>query len=179
MTYAVFSYHVPLCHTAGSSDSFAIEAEVDDIADKWYRFGKALYLKPNKLNSFKATQKDPKDCLSDSLLEFLKKNYDWEKYGVPSWKLVVIALAHKSGGDDTALALHVANNHSTIGKMAFPFVQYIYFNNNFLTDSPTLATSPSATSGEGLTSSTAQSGNTSNAGNSYLFAAINNVQLAV
>ena len=121
----MFSYHVPLYNTAGSSDSFAIQAEVDDIADKWYRFGKALYLTPEKLNLLKTAQRDPKDCLSDSLLEFLKKNYDWEKYGVPSWRLIVIALAHKSGGDDTALALRVAKNHFTSGKMAFPFVQYI------------------------------------------------------
>ena len=43
---------------------------------------------------------------------------------MPSWRLIVIALAHKSGGNNTDLALRVAAEHFTAGN-------YV----NYLTDS--------------------------------------------
>ena len=89
-----------------------VECEVSDIAAKWYSFGKALHLKPERLALLEASHgKDLMNSLSDTLLEFLRKNYAWEKHGRPSWRLIVIALAHKVGGNNTDLALSVAKEH--------------------------------------------------------------------
>ena len=58
------------------------------------------------------------ECLFQTISEFLRMNYDTETHGVPSWRLIVIALAHKTGGDNKELAIEVAKEHgATIGKM--------------------------------------------------------------
>lgn len=44
--------------------------------------------------------------------------YEYETYGVPSWKLIVIAVAHTTGGNNPQLALKVAGEHgATISKL--------------------------------------------------------------
>ena len=88
------------------------------IAAKWESVGKALHLKPDRLDVIREQQTTPQQRLSATLHEFLKKNYDWEKYGAPSWRLIVIALAHTSGGDNVELALEVAKEHSTNGEFS-------------------------------------------------------------
>ena len=91
-----------------------LKSEVHDVASKWRHFGEALHIKPPSLDQFEAKCRgDPMDCLSSILTEFLKKNYDSEKYGVPSWKLIVAAVGCREGGNIRALALRIAANHPT------------------------------------------------------------------
>jgi hypothetical protein len=93
---------------------FDVESEVIDIAAKWESFGKALHIPPAKLSTIKAEPgSTPESCLSSTLSEFLKKNYEWEEYGDPSWRLIVAAIAHKAGGNNEALALRIAKDHLT------------------------------------------------------------------
>ena len=89
-----------------------------DVAARWASFGKALHIRPAKLDVIKATPGImPDDCLKSTIAEFLKMNYDFETHGVPSWRLIVIALAHKEGGNNTNMALRVAGEHgATISK---------------------------------------------------------------
>ena len=95
-------------------DQFEVETEVFDVASGWESFGKALHISPQRLSIIKAVPGiTPEKCLSDTLSEFLRKNYKWEKFGEPSWRLIVTAIAHRAGGDDPALALRIARNHPT------------------------------------------------------------------
>ena len=73
-----------------------------------------MHISPQRLSTIKAVPGiTPEKSLSDTLSEFLKKNYKWEKFGEPSWRLIVTAIAHRAGGDDPALALQIAKNHPT------------------------------------------------------------------
>ena len=103
---------------------FDVEAEVIDIASRWEHFGRALHISPARLSIIKAESgSTPESCLSSTLSDFLKKNYEWKKYGEPSWRLIVTAIAHKAGGQDEALALRIAKEHFT---SSGEFVFYYY-----------------------------------------------------
>ena len=43
--------------------------------------------------------------------EWLKLNYDYKKYGLPSYKALVDAVENPFGGNNTALAEEIAKAH--------------------------------------------------------------------
>lgn len=53
---------------------------------------------------------DPKCCLKYVLDEWLKGNYDTQRFGHPSWRRVCEVTAGPAGGADRALALEIAAN---------------------------------------------------------------------
>ena len=110
-----YMYDSSIMFATGTDDLFDVKTEVDSIAAEWYNFGMALNLEHQQLSVIKIAEHRPKECLNNVLVEFLKKNYDWEKYGVPSWRLIVIALGHRTGGNNTELALRVAEEHYSDG----------------------------------------------------------------
>ena len=83
------------------------------MANKWKNIGLALRLTPDSLNTI-STKEDVTDCLSEVLTLWLKKIYNVERFGEPSWKLLVKAVSHKAGGNDRALATKIAHNHQGI-----------------------------------------------------------------
>lgn len=92
-----------------------------DIAHRWQQFGRALHIRQEKLDEIKAEVGSvPRECLTKTIQEFLKKNYDWKEHGEPSWRLVVIAVGHKVGGANTELALQIAKDHPTKCELFFP-----------------------------------------------------------
>ena len=98
-------------------DLFVLQAEVFNIAHNWEALGRALHIQQHTLNRIKAEQGiTTEQCLVKTLEEFLK-NYDTENYGEPSWRLVVIAVAHEAGGNEPNLALEIATNHPIAGKL--------------------------------------------------------------
>ena len=92
---------------------------MEDVIARWKNFGKALHIKPAKLQNIEAIPNiKPDECLGKTLTEFLNMAYEYETYGVPSWKLIVIAVAHTTGGNNPQLALKVAGEHgATISKL--------------------------------------------------------------
>jgi hypothetical protein len=98
----------------GTGDLFNIESEVLDISPRWKKFGGALNIDVRVLGRIAAEKRDdPGECLRETLLEFLKMNYDTKAHGQPSWRLIVQAVAHRNGGNDKEVALDIARNHST------------------------------------------------------------------
>ena len=53
----------------------------------------------------------PNRCLSDVLESWLKRNYDTEKFGPPTWRWLVEIVADPAAGNDTALADKIARKH--------------------------------------------------------------------
>ena len=82
------------------------------VAHKWKKVGLALRLDPDLLDRIEAEKNDVEDNLSDTLKEWLKKSYDTESFGDPSWKLLVDAVAHPFGGKDRALAMEIAAKYN-------------------------------------------------------------------
>ena len=42
---------------------------------------------------------------------WLKKQYNYHKYGPPSWRALVKAVANPAGGNNPAKAMKIAENH--------------------------------------------------------------------
>ena len=55
---------------------------------------------------------DTTTCLEEVLEVWLKKDYDYERHGVPCWRRVCVAV--KKGGD-SALADEIAEEHPVTG----------------------------------------------------------------
>ena len=60
-------------------------------------------------------------CLSEVIANWLKKNYNTEKFGLPTWRWLVEVVADPAAGNDRALAEVIARKHydSKGGKSCF------------------------------------------------------------
>ena len=85
-------------HSPDIGDLFTVNSELLPVADKWRKIGLALRLDPDLLNRIRGNHTDVEDCLEDVLTKWLKKAYDVTRFGAPSWKLLVEAVAHRPGG---------------------------------------------------------------------------------
>ena len=97
----------------GEDDLIDVMEEVLGIAAKWNQLGMALRIKPADLDTISSKHpNDPKECLRDMLLTWLRQRYDTKKFGLPSWKLLCQAVEKSAGGDDPGLARKIAEDHS-------------------------------------------------------------------
>ena len=75
---------------------------------EWEEVGLGLRLKPSKISEIKMSHPgDLSGCLRDTVQEWLKKNYNTEKYGDPSWRMIVKAVADFNQG----VAKNIATKH--------------------------------------------------------------------
>ena len=89
-------------------DVFDIQCELMPIAPLWKNIGQALRLRPRYLHQIQSDQFDASMCLSEVLVGWLRRDYNTGRFGPPSWKLLVAAVAHPAGGNDRALAGEIA-----------------------------------------------------------------------
>ena len=90
--------------------------EVMSIKLVWYRLGEWLRLQDDDLDAIQDTypnpnERDSKRALKKVLLLWLQKKYNVEKFGLPTWKMLVIAVDKKTGGNDQELAKEIASRH--------------------------------------------------------------------
>ena len=86
---------------ADINDLFDVYTELLNVAHNWRGMGRALRLHPDLLNRIGADHSDVTSCLEGVLTEWLKREYDTTRFGLPSWELLVTAVAHPAGGKDT------------------------------------------------------------------------------
>ena len=98
--------------TLGIDDLFDVKKALSTVSAKWYDIGIALRLNPNTLAGIQVRSSgDPSTCLSLMLTEWLKKNYDVERFGKPTWKWLVDAVGDPAGGGHMGLAKDIAIRH--------------------------------------------------------------------
>ena len=98
---------------ADIDDLFDVLCELDEVAHRWRQLGLALRLKPSTLAKIKKEQReDVSCCLSEVVTEWLKQSYNTERFGLPSWQMLVQAVAHPNGGNNHALAQKIAAIHT-------------------------------------------------------------------
>ena len=98
---------------ADIDDLIDVKCELLNVAHNWKGVGEALRLHPDLLNRIQANHPtNVLECLSAVLTEWLKKAYNISRFGPPSWKLLVAAVANPAGGNDRALAEQIALKHS-------------------------------------------------------------------
>lgn len=71
---------------------------VQALASNWKQFYIKLSLPLHKLEIIEKNHpNDVEGCLMKSLVEWLKLNYDHDKHGIPSWKMLAKAAKNLNG----------------------------------------------------------------------------------
>ena len=92
-------------------DLFEVISELEPATSKWKKIGLALRLRPDQLNVIETEQKTADWSLTEVLTLWLRKSYNTERFGGPSWEQLVQVVSHRSGANDPALAEKIANKH--------------------------------------------------------------------
>ena len=98
---------------ADINDLFDVKCELLHVAHNWKGVGEALRLNPALLNRIQADHPgDVIKCLTAVLTKWLNELYDTSRFGPPSWKLLVAAVADPAGGNDLVLAEQIAQKYN-------------------------------------------------------------------
>ena len=94
-------------------DLFTVNCELRPVAHEWKNIGLALRLQPHHvLSTIEKNHTDVKDRLLNVLTEWLNKAYNTTRFGNPTWQMLVAAVAHPAGGNNPALAQHIASTYN-------------------------------------------------------------------
>ena len=75
----------------------------------------ALGLRPAVVDTISATYcGNPKQCLREVIIRWLRKTYDVDRHGPPTWRTLVKAVIDPAGGDNPALAERISKKHQVI-----------------------------------------------------------------
>ena len=88
--------------------------EVISIRLKFYDLGRCLRLRIHDLKAIRDAYPNESDsgrALEDVLLLWLDQKYDAEKYGRPTWRMLVTAVDKETGGNNHELAKKIADQH--------------------------------------------------------------------
>ena len=92
----------------GKNDLPDVLEEVISIQSRFYALGRSLRLDISKLRAIRDSGSSESDALEDVLLLWLDKKYE---VGPPTWRMLVVAVDKKTGGDDHELAEKIASRH--------------------------------------------------------------------
>ena len=88
--------------------------EVLDVKSMYFALGQSLKLRNDDIGAIHKdypNESDHEQALNEVLLLWLKKEYDVERFGPPTWRMLVEAVNKKSGGNNYELAKQIALNH--------------------------------------------------------------------
>ena len=80
--------------------------------------GRSLMLKTADLKLVQETypnESDTEQALSDILELWLQQKYNVERFGPPTWRMLVEAVDRKAGGNNHDLAKEIASDHPATG----------------------------------------------------------------
>ena len=84
------------------------------LSAQWKQIAISLRLRIDTINNIEAKPNgEIVHCLQKVLEVWLKKDYDYERHGVPCWRKVCVAV--KEGGGNSALAEEIAEEHPATG----------------------------------------------------------------
>ena len=83
--------------------------QVKPIAARWKDFANSLYIRPDTINVIQADcGSSCESCLRKVLEHWLEKDYNYEFYGAPCWRMVYVSV---KGCGNTVLAEDIAREH--------------------------------------------------------------------
>lgn len=85
----------------------------EGVADRWDSVGIFLGI-PYKVIERCRLEDTVEEKMMTLVSSWVGRKYDVEKFGQPSWRKLVEAVAHKSGGYHKRQATSLANNHPVI-----------------------------------------------------------------
>ena len=113
--------NIPLDYLPACDDLHDVYREVYTVAARWSDISFALYLPISQEEVIRKETRgdDCAHCLRMVLSKWLRKSYNYDKYGLPTWRMLVKALGDPFGGNDCALAETIANKHPGMYKDGF------------------------------------------------------------
>ena len=86
--------------------------EVVELAGSWSNLCLALKLLPADQSAIGAAHPgNPHGCLQTVLVKWLQKCYNYQKFGSPTWRMLVKAVSDPAGGNNNALAERIAKKY--------------------------------------------------------------------
>ena len=111
---------------------FEVYKEVCILAPRWSDICCALNI-PHEETIRKETLGDEsKRSLRMVLRKWLQKSYNYQKYGLPTWRMLVVAVGDPFGGDHCALAETIAKKHPGMYMQSMHSNQRMIFSTIFL-----------------------------------------------
>jgi hypothetical protein len=95
----------------GEEDLRDVLDELKDVTALCYQIGTRLGLKACDLDLIRAHKFTYVEAMERIILYWLWRNYNVDKFGVPTWKALVEAVAHPGGGNHKGLADEIAQRH--------------------------------------------------------------------
>ena len=92
-------------------DLFDVIKDLTPVAARWKAIGIALRLKPGELNSINSGR--PDECLGEVIQNWLMRNYNVDRFGLPTWRKLVEIVEDSAAGNNKALADEIARKHLT------------------------------------------------------------------
>ncbi len=90
--------------------------ELVDVHAECYQVGTRLHLKPSRLDEIRQEKLDSAAAMGRIIDSWLiRKNYNVSKFGPPTWKALVEAVANPGGGNNQGLAKEIAGRHPGMG----------------------------------------------------------------
>uniref|UniRef100_A0A1X7U0P6 Death domain-containing protein n=1 Tax=Amphimedon queenslandica TaxID=400682 RepID=A0A1X7U0P6_AMPQE len=91
-------------------DFYGVYDIIKPLSAGWKQIAISWHLEIDTINRIEADCRgDTIACLQKVVEYWLKKDYDYERYGIPCWRRVCVAV--KEGGGDPALADEIAREH--------------------------------------------------------------------
>ena len=98
--------------TPDIGDLADVLTELEPVDWRYFEIGTMLHLRPQVLNAIRSLNSMSFSMrLSEMITEWLNRNYSTKKFGEPTWKALVIAVAQRPGGANVACARDIANKH--------------------------------------------------------------------
>uniref|UniRef100_A0A1X7SW87 Death domain-containing protein n=1 Tax=Amphimedon queenslandica TaxID=400682 RepID=A0A1X7SW87_AMPQE len=98
----------------GIDDFYDVYDKIKPLSAHWKQIAISFRLRINTINTIEAKHNGKViNCLQEVLQCWLKKDYAYERHGVPCWRRVCVAV--KEGADDPALADEMAQEHPATG----------------------------------------------------------------
>ena len=98
--------------TVAEDDLFHVYKEMIPLASEWQDITLAMGIKQSDIDTIHTQYPGlPYGCLKAALGKWLRKGYNVEKHGPPTWKKVVEVVADQAGGKNPAFAKKIACNH--------------------------------------------------------------------
>lgn len=98
-------------HNSDLDDIGVIMDELTNVLAHYNEIGGRLNLSFGTLELIRRQNLSPAAAMEEVIVEWLKKNYDVNRYGPPTWKALVDVIAYPLGGNNRAEAGRIASRH--------------------------------------------------------------------
>ena len=88
-----------------------IMAELKNVLARHREIGSRLHLKSVTLDVIGRENPGAAQAMEAVIVEWLNKNYNTAKFGLPTWKALVAVVANPLGGNNKAEAERIAGRH--------------------------------------------------------------------